>query len=259
MDERNRIKVLEDRFDSEFEQHAMSLKVVTHAHDLGNSVDSLKSTLNEVSGLADLPAGVPERLSAAADQAERIRELARMIADPARGENRTRRSECDADEVVRGISRYLENQVKVISEGRGRLSLEIEPRVKGYSYRCRIDPLKLERILDNLVGNAAYWSKYSTPRGDVTVSVAPAPELAASQGVLVRVRDNGRGVAEEFKPFIFDRFFTRRDSSSSSAGLGLGLYLVKKYIDEVGGSISLKSNPGLTEFSILLPLVGSPD
>ena len=70
---------------------------------------------------------------------------------------------------------------------------------------------------------------------------------------LIRVTDNGCGIAEEDCKHIFDKFY-QSDSSRKDEGSGLGLALVKQLIDLYGGSISVKSVLGKgTCFTVILP------
>ena len=64
----------------------------------------------------------------------------------------------------------------------------------------------------------------------------------------ITVRDNGPGIPDDIKPFLFDPFVTTKKN-----GTGLGLALVAKIIDEHGGIIDLESAPRRTDFRVLLP------
>jgi signal transduction histidine kinase len=69
--------------------------------------------------------------------------------------------------------------------------------------------------------------------------------------VVLTIQDNGDGIPESIKEKIFDMFFR---GSEKSGGSGLGLYLAKKAVKILNGSIVLESQPGTTTFTILLPL-----
>jgi signal transduction histidine kinase len=110
------------------------------------------------------------------------------------------------------------------------------------------DAQRLQQVMWNLLSNAI---KFSSAGGKVDVQVS-----AGDDAVVVRVRDEGYGIAPELLPHVFDRF-RQGDSSSTraSGGLGLGLYIAKHLIEEHGGSISAESEgPGLgAVFTIQLP------
>jgi signal transduction histidine kinase len=104
---------------------------------------------------------------------------------------------------------------------------------------------RLRQALANLVDNAI---KY-TPRGG-RVDLAAA---ADGEAVVIRVADTGLGISEQDLPRIFDRLY-RGDQSRATRGLGLGLNLVRAYIEAQGGRVSVKSEPGRGSiFEIRLP------
>ena len=73
--------------------------------------------------------------------------------------------------------------------------------------------------------------------------------------VLISVADNGSGIPAHVMPFIFDPFFTTKNLGE---GTGLGLSIAHTLIESHGGSISAKSEPGNTVFTIELPMARSP-
>jgi len=110
------------------------------------------------------------------------------------------------------------------------------------------DPARLEQVVVNLLNNAA---KYTDPGGLVRLSVCQESELA-----VIRVKDNGIGIAPEVLPHIFE-LFTQVDGSlgRSYGGLGIGLALAGNLV-ELHEGVLLASSPGLgqgCEFTIKLP------
>ena len=100
----------------------------------------------------------------------------------------------------------------------------------------------LERAIYNLVLNAA---QATAPGGAVTVKTRAAGGMAE-----VAVIDRGAGIAPEHLHAIFNPFFTTKPS-----GVGLGLAIVSKIVDEHGGKISVESEPGKgSVFRVLLPM-----
>jgi CheY-like chemotaxis protein len=103
-------------------------------------------------------------------------------------------------------------------------------------------------VVSNLLTNAA---KYTPLGGDITVRVAP------DQGdIVVRVKDNGIGIAPDVLPRVFDLFVQGRQAiDRSQGGLGLGLAIVRNLVERHGGSVSAHSD-GLgrgSEFVVRLP------
>jgi signal transduction histidine kinase len=107
------------------------------------------------------------------------------------------------------------------------------------------DPARLEQIFLNLLTNAV---KYTDPGGRIWLTV----ERRESRWV-VRVRDNGKGLAPEILPHLFDLF--AQAEAGSQGGLGIGLSLVKGLVEMHGGSVeAFSEGPGRgSEFVVSLP------
>lgn len=115
------------------------------------------------------------------------------------------------------------------------------------------DPARLEQVFVNLLNNA---SKYTSPGGLIRVTV----QREASEAV-VRVRDNGTGIATEMLPHIFE-LFTQVDATAerSRGGLGIGLALVGTLVEMHNGRVHVASG-GLgkgSEFTVRLPTIANP-
>jgi CheY-like chemotaxis protein len=110
------------------------------------------------------------------------------------------------------------------------------------------DPSRLAQVLDTVLDNAM---RYTPNGGDILVEVEPAAD-----GVAIRVRDSGSGIAADFLPRVFD-YFSGRDRSEH--GVGVGLAVARKLMQMQGGSIDARSaGPGAgSEFVIGVP-VASP-
>ena len=96
---------------------------------------------------------------------------------------------------------------------------------------ARVDPAALDRILLNLVSNAA---QHTPPWGTVTVSVAATP-----WGPRLRVRDTGVGMSEAVRQRALEPFFTAR-----AGGTGLGLAIVNAAATSMGAALVIRSTPG---------------
>ena len=111
----------------------------------------------------------------------------------------------------------------------------------------RGDASRLEQALQNLTANAL---RHTPDGGRVAIEAR-----AIDDGVRLSVRDNGAGIPLEHLPHVFDRFY-KADASRAGVvgGSGLGLSIVKAIVDLHGGSIHVRSEPGIaTVFEIHLP------
>jgi signal transduction histidine kinase len=109
------------------------------------------------------------------------------------------------------------------------------------------DPAKCERIVGNLLSNAAKFSEPGTP---ITCRLTADPDT-----VRLVIADRGAGIPESVLPRVFDRFF-QADGSSTRAhgGLGIGLSLVHHFATAHGGSVDVQSAAGVgTTVTVTLP------
>ncbi len=139
-----------------------------------------------------------------------------------------------ADILREAISRY---------EGDARAkSIELQLKAFADLSHVNADRRAVRSILDNLMVNAIRY----TPEGGAIV--LEATEI--KDGVQFFVRDNGRGIEAERLRTIFGRF-----SGGSDAGTGLGLALVRRLVESLGGQVSVESKLGSgTTFSFTLPI-----
>ena len=115
------------------------------------------------------------------------------------------------------------------------------------------DRFKLKQILTNLINNAIKF----TDQGYVRVSARVA---ADGETLALEVADSGPGIPEESLPFVFEKF-RQVDSATTRnySGAGLGLYIVKNFVDLLGGKIDVRSKVGEgSMFTVRLPLPSAP-
>jgi two-component system aerobic respiration control sensor histidine kinase ArcB len=96
------------------------------------------------------------------------------------------------------------------------------------------DKLRISRILLNLIGNAVKF----TEQGGIYIKVK-----VQADKLLIKVKDTGIGIAQEHIPAIFDKFYKVTSSYKTGQfhGAGLGLYITKQFVEELGGIIKVKS------------------
>ena len=114
--------------------------------------------------------------------------------------------------------------------------LHVQWNVASQLPRLRTDPLKLKVVLKNVIANAVKFTEH----GSVTVEAHQR-----NDGIEVTVVDTGIGITPEVLPIIFEPF-RQGDSSSTRqyGGVGLGLYITRRLLDVLGGTISVDSQPG---------------
>jgi PAS domain S-box-containing protein len=114
------------------------------------------------------------------------------------------------------------------------------------------DPLRVKQLLLNLVSNAVKF----TPAGSVTLRVQETERTRQTLTLRFDVIDTGIGIAPEQQARIFEAF-TQADSSTTRrfGGSGLGLSIVRRLVDMMGGTLAVESQPGVgSTFSVILTL-----
>ena len=128
------------------------------------------------------------------------------------------------------------------------ISLDLESQGVDFGYFNYVDrdtviiadPEQLKRVVNNIIGNSV---KYASPDRKLMISLRIMEE---AEFVKIEIEDNGKGIARNEVPLIFDRCY-RTDASrnSSKGGSGLGLSIAKKIIEEHGGKIWAVSTEGV--------------
>lgn len=102
----------------------------------------------------------------------------------------------------------------------------------------------LNAIVQNLIENAIKYSTANSPVVNILVE-------GMEESIILTVQDNGQGIPEHHQPRIFEMFFR---ATRNSTGTGLGLYILKRSVDRLNGSIDFQSKVGVgSTFRIHLP------
>ncbi|HEX4514060.1 MAG TPA: HAMP domain-containing sensor histidine kinase, partial [Polyangiaceae bacterium] len=114
--------------------------------------------------------------------------------------------------------------------------------------RVFVDPLRIRRVIGELIENAARWSG--------TDSEIVIETRTQGRHAQVLVRDHGRGIPEESRAHVFEAFFRANAGAPDDVGgLGIGLFFVREIVVRQGGSISFESTMGVgSTFIVTLPL-----
>lgn len=147
--------------------------------------------------------------------------------------------ECDLEELLTDFT----DEIKPLFE-KDKLfyfSVDLQERI------INSDPNILKNILFNLISNAI---KYTKNNGIIELKVKDD-----GHALYIQLKDNGIGIPEHEQKHLFDRFF-RAGNASNIEGTGLGLFIVKKYIEMLNGEIEFESVEGAgTTFNVILPII----
>lgn len=214
---------------------------------LNNLSHELRTPLTAILGFADLieEEGGPHETRFARhihQNAQRLLDTLNAMLDMAQLESGTFQLSKRRLNVTKTIRESVA-LLQPMAERKG-LSLDLQSSPDLYA---DTDPVALQRILDNLIGNAIKF----TEEGAVTVSV----EASSPEEVRVEVRDTGIGMSTDFQRQLFEAFRQESDGlRRDHTGIGLGLTLTQKLIDQLEGRIVLCSEKGQgSTFSFYLP------
>jgi PAS domain S-box-containing protein len=219
--------------------------LATLSHELRNPLAPLRNSLAllRMSGGAEASmANVHALMERQVDHLVRLVDDLLEVSRITRGTFELRRERIDLGAIIRNA---VETSEPLIYEGKHRLSVSLPDELLWLDG----DPVRLAQILANLLNNAA---KYTDDGGDLAV-------LARRDGdtAVITVRDNGRGIAAEALPRLFE-MFSRGDGAGGRAqgGLGIGLALARRLAAMHGGTLDARSDgPGHgSEFFVTLPL-----
>lgn len=155
----------------------------------------------------------------------------------------------EAVNVTDALRSALETSRPQLDAGQHHFSLDLPDEI----LTVHADPVRLSQIIANLLNNAA---KYTDQGGRIALR-------AQRDGgdVLIVVEDNGRGIASEMLPRIFELFAQSPQTSNlAQGGIGVGLTLVRSLVEMQGGQVDARSDgPGLgSVFTVRLPLHDTP-
>jgi signal transduction histidine kinase/DNA-binding response OmpR family regulator/ligand-binding sensor domain-containing protein len=218
------------------------------SHELRTPLTILKGTTQDLldGAFGELPAPARRQLEIMRGNVDRLRRLTDQLLDLSRLETTDPELDAEPNDLV-ALLRHTVRSFTPLAERRG-LDLELVPAVEAHP--CRVDPEKWEKIVGNLLSNALQ----NTPEGG-TVRV----ELDVGEDdppvTVLRVADTGRGIAPERQDEIFERFAHSGREDDDRNGTGIGLSLVREYVDLHDGTITLDSTPGEgSTFTVRLPL-----
>ena len=205
-----------------------------------------------------------------------ILHAAAVATTPAASGEQIRRSHSVIDRQVRHMALLLDDLLDISRITQGKLKLRLRPvdlhdvfeaaveaarpTLEGKQHHLTVsmptqrltvnaDSVRLAQILSNLLNNAG---KYTDPEGKISLSVT-----LEGMNLLIRVTDNGVGIATDALPTVFTMFSQVKSAlDRAEGGLGIGLALVKGLVELHGGRVSAHSE-GLghgSEFTVQLPV-----
>lgn len=209
------------------------------AHDLRTPLTRLQTGAQLALQHED-SAQIKEALADAVEEAERLNAMLCTIMDISEVEAGALKLDLATFPLKPVVDLLVELYDEVAQEKSITVSADIDP-----AGEITADRNRLQLLLSNLLDNAL---KYTPNGGRVEIAADFSPHE-----VRITVRDTGIGIDADDLPRIWDRLY-RADKSRSQRGLGLGLSLVKAFVDAHGGKATVASQPGSgSVFTVTFP------
>lgn len=231
---------------------------------LFNMSHDLRTPMNAIINMTDLaeknfsrPELVKEYLGQVEGASAHLLELINQVLDMARiesGKVALSERRCSLVSIVRDAEAIIRPQ----TDGKAQTFTADVSGIRGAFVRA--DRLRIGEVLLNLLSNAC---KYTPGGGTIGLAVTQLPGDGGDGKSIYefRITDNGIGMSEEFQKRLFEPFAREEDPTTASVeGTGLGLPLVKCYVEMMGGEIYVRSRKGGgTSVTVRLPLRPEPD
>jgi len=219
------------------------------AHELRNPLAPLRNAVHLLEADSGVASRVAELVPVMRRQIDHLVRLVDDLLDAARISQGKIIVNREIVELAPSLHMAIESVQPLIAQRRHELQVKLAPMplyVDG-------DSTRLTQMFSNILHNAA---KYTPPGGHIQLALDREGDC-----VVVRVRDDGQGIAADVLPYIFEAFVQDDQSLARSAGgLGVGLALVRRLCELHGGSIVAASEGAGrgSEFTLRLPLVDDP-
>ncbi len=204
------------------------------SHELRTPLTSIHGSLGLIAGAmsGDIPPAVAKLVDIAHKNSERLIRLVNDILDIDRVDSGRMHFDLRVEALGPLLAHAVETNHAYAEKYQVRFVLE-----PGAEARSPVDASRFTQVIANLLSNAA---KFSPPGSEVRIGAT-----VADGRVRVRVTDQGPGIRPDFRDRIFTKFSqSDRAIDRNTGGAGLGLYISKQIVEQMGGRIGFDSEPG---------------
>ncbi|MDW7674658.1 MAG: sensor histidine kinase [Bacillota bacterium] len=223
------------------------------SHDLRSPMTSVLGYVNAISdGIVENPEQLKRYLQRIKERINGLNHLTQDLFDLTQLETRKLKLEPQQVSVEKLLQKIYEKYfLDVQTAG---ISFEFISANRGPSFQnspfVEIDIDRVDRAFANIIYNAI---KHAPKEGTISLDYY-FNNTENPDEVIIKVTDNGLGIAPEDLPHVFNRFFTGSKSRTSGGGSGLGLSIAKEIVEYHNGRIWVTSKPEETTFYLSLPL-----
>ena len=216
------------------------------SHEFRTPLTLLLGPLREMERTQDLSA-ITKDLPKLRRQGERLLNLADQMLDLSRLESGAMPERLERHDLTQKVA-VVAAAFESLAEQK---DIRLNTRLPGQPLAVLLDTDKLEKVLNNLIGNAI---KFTPGGGQVQVELRANLDADTVQAQ-IQVQDDGPGIPEEQLPHIFERFYQGQPSAPTArAGAGIGLALTKELVSFMGGEIKAESPPSQgARFTLSIP------
>ncbi len=224
---------------------------------LSHMSHDLRTPINGILGMLDIIDKCPDDLQQQRKCLDKIRVSTEHLLSLVNDVLQVSKLESGRPTVVRepfDLRDALENCITILSPQAEKEGIQLvleEPRLQ--HNRLIGNPLHLKQILMNIVDNAL---KYNRPHGSVFIRVKETACQGGTADYQFVIEDTGIGIGEDFQNHIFEPFTQEhQDARTHYSGVGLGMSIVKKLVDQMKGAIEIDSQVGRgSVFQVTLPI-----
>lgn len=241
-----------DQLSERNEEKDRLMQIVSH---------DLRSPLGGIKGLsqiladgeeAEMPELVREFSEIIVQTSDTLLNLVNDLLDLAKIESGKQRVNLAEFDIIGTLQNAVKLQEKV-AQSKG-LQLIFEQTLATVPFQIVADEPKIMQVINNLLSNAI---KFTPKGGSVALRVQPQND----DRLLIMVQDTGIGIPAEHLPRVFEKFGShQRSGTSGEKGTGLGMTIVKRFVELHGGAIDVESQQGKgTTFTMSLPIIAVPN
>ncbi|MBR5167696.1 MAG: response regulator [Salinivirgaceae bacterium] len=213
------------------------------AHEIRTSLTLIKAPIEELHKEKKLTTGGQRNLELASVQAQQLSAVVTQLMDFQKADIGKEKLQLAMADIVGFVS----NRIQMFESMAAKSNIELQFTYNTNSYNSAIDTNMMAKVIDNLISNAI---KYSPKGGVVSISLECSEKMWR-----LSVTDHGIGISRQAQKHLFTEFYRSDNSINSSIiGSGIGLMLVKNYVEMHNGKVTCSSQEGKgSVFTIEIP------